>query len=299
MNENFSENNLNVKDVDANNFMSEVIERSKERPVIVDFWAPWCAPCKQLAPILEKAVSLAKDKISLVKINIDENQSIAAQLQIQSIPTVYAFFQGQVADGFQGNVAESEINDFVKKITNLVGPGQEVEELLASLNISLKNNDWDNAKSLASDILKIDNNNKEAFVGLIESHIGLKEFDEAKEIVTSLDENLKNDGMILDVINKIEITEKAFLASSEIEPLRKKLKENPNDLQFNLELAIALFGGGNVMEAYDLLISSIKKDSNWKEQAARKQLLEFFQTAGLNSEEAKIARRKLSSILFS
>ncbi len=299
MNENFSENNLNVKDVDANNFMSEVIERSKERPVIVDFWAPWCAPCKQLAPILEKAVSLAKDKISLVKINIDENQSIAAQLQIQSIPTVYAFFQGQVADGFQGNVAESEITDFVKKITNLVGPGQEVEELLASLNISLKNNDWDNAKSLASDILKIDNNNKEAFVGLIESHIGLKEFDEAKEIVTSLDENLKNDGMILDVINKIEITEKAFLASSEIEPLRKKLKENPNDLQFNLELAIALFGGGNVMEAYDLLISSIKKDSNWKEQAARKQLLEFFQTAGLNSEEAKIARRKLSSILFS
>ena len=156
MDDNITDNPSNIKDVDASNFMAEVIEKSKEKPVIVDFWAPWCAPCKQLAPVLEKAVSNVNDKISLTKINIDENQSIAGQLQIQSIPTVYAFYQGQVADGFQGNLPESEVNEFVKKVINLAGPGQEVEELIVSLNNSLEQMDWDNAKSFANEVLKID-----------------------------------------------------------------------------------------------------------------------------------------------
>ena len=298
MDENITENSSNIKDVDASNFMDEVIQKSQEKPVIVDFWAPWCGPCKQLAPVLEKAVSIAKDKISLVKINIDENQSIAGQLQIQSIPTVYAFYQGQVADGFQGNVSESEINNFVKKVLSLTGPGQEVEELLVSLKNSLDQMDWNSAKGIANEVIKIDSNNINALSGLIEADLGLKRFDEAKKIANSLQEDIKKDKTILEVINKIEISEKAFLASSEIEPLKQKLKENPDDLQLSLELAIALFGGGNIMEAYELLLESIEKDSEWNEQAARKQLLAFFQTAGLNSEEAKIARRKLSSILF-
>ncbi len=299
MDENFAENSSIVKNVDASNFMLEVIEGSKEKPVIVDFWAPWCSPCKQLAPILEKAVLNEKDKIALVKINIDENQSIAGQLQIQSIPTVYAFYQGQVADGFQGNLPESEVNEFVKKVLNLAGPGQEVEELILSLNNSLDQMDWDSAKSLANEVLKIDNLNAKALSGLIEAELGFKRFDEAKEIVNSLDEDLKKDKNLKEVIEKIEVSEKAFLASSEIEPLKQKLQDNPNDLQVSLELAIALFGGGNIMEAYELLLSSIEKDPEWNEQAARKQLLSFFQTDGLNSEQSKIARRKLSSILFS
>jgi putative thioredoxin len=297
--DNITDNPSNIKDVDASNFMAEVIEKSKEKPVIVDFWAPWCAPCKQLAPVLEKAVSNVNDKISLTKINIDENQSIAGQLQIQSIPTVYAFYQGQVADGFQGNLPESEVNEFVKKVISLAGPGQEVEELIVSLNNSLEQMDWDNAKSFANEVLKIDNVNKNALAGLIEAEIGSKRFDKAKEIVNSLNDDLKNDKILLAAIDKIEISEKAFLASSEIEPLKQKLKDNPNDLKLSLDLAVALFGGGNIMEAYEILLSSIEKDSEWNEQAARKQLLAFFQTDGLNSEHSKIARRKLSSILFS
>ena len=134
--------------------------------------------------------------------------------------------------------------------------------------------------------------------GLIESFLGLKKFDEANEVVNSLDEDTKKDKMILESINKIEITKKAFLASSEIEPLKQKLKENPDDHQLNLDLAIALFGGGNIEEAYNILLSSIEKNPEWNEQAARKQLLEFFHTSGLNTDEAKTARRKLSSILF-
>ena len=299
MDDNITDNPSNIKDVDASNFMAEVIEKSKEKPVIVDFWAPWCAPCKQLAPVLEKAVSNVNDKISLTKINIDENQSIAGQLQIQSIPTVYAFYQGQVADGFQGNLPESEVNEFVKKVISLAGPGQEVEELIVSLNNSLNQMDWDNAKSFANEVLKIDNVNKNALAGLIEAEIGSKRFDKAKEIVNSLNDDLKNDKILLTAIDKIEISEKAFLASSEIEPLKKKLKDNPNDLKLSLDLAVALFGGGNIMEAYEILLSSIEKDPEWNEQAARKQLLAFFQTDGLNSEHSKIARRKLSSILFS
>ena len=299
MDDNITDNPSNIKDVDASNFMAEVIEKSKEKPVIVDFWAPWCAPCKQLAPVLEKAVSNVNDKISLTKINIDENQSIAGQLQIQSIPTVYAFYQGQVADGFQGNLPESEVNEFVKKVISLAGPGQEVEELIVSLNNSLDQMDWDNAKSFANEVLKIDNVNKNALAGLIEAEIGSKRFDKAKEIVNSLNDDLKNDKILLAAIDKIEISEKAFLASSEIEPLKQKLKDNPNDLKLSLDLAVALFGGGNIKEAYELLLSSIEKDPDWNEQAARKQLLAFFQTDGLNSDHSKIARRKLSSILFS
>ena len=299
MDDNITDNPSNIKDVDASNFMAEVIEKSKEKPVIVDFWAPWCAPCKQLAPVLEKAVSNVNDKISLTKINIDENQSIAGQLQIQSIPTVYAFYQGQVADGFQGNLPESEVNAFVKKVLSLAGPGQEVEELMDSLNNSLDQMDWDAAKNFANEVLKIDNLNKNALVGLIEAELGAKRFDKAKEIVNSLEEDLKNDKILSTVIEKIEISEKSFLASSEIEPLKQKLKDNPNDLKLSLDLAVALFGGGNIKEAYELLLSSIEKDPDWNEQAARKQLLAFFQTDGLNSDHSKIARRKLSSILFS
>ena len=210
MDDNITDNPSNIKDVDASNFMAEVIEKSKEKPVIVDFWAPWCAPCKQLAPVLEKAVSNVNDKISLTKINIDENQSIAGQLQIQSIPTVYAFYQGQVADGFQGNLPESEVNEFVKKVISLAGPGQEVEELIVSLNNSLEQMDWDNAKSFANEVLKIDNVNKNALAGLIEAEIGSKRFDKAKEIVNSLNDDLKNDKILLAAIDKMKFRKKPF-----------------------------------------------------------------------------------------
>ena len=290
--------NSNIKEVSTETFMQEVIEASKEKPILVDFWAPWCSPCKQLGPILENAVSKTNGKLLLVKVNIDENQAIAGQLQIQSIPTVYAFYQGQPVDGFQGNLPESQINEFIDKIIKLSGPGKEIEEYLKILNESISKEQWDNVIEISSGILKSDLENVEANVGLLKSYLGLKQFDKAKELTKSFSEKLKNNKIIKDSIELIDVSEKSFKASSQLDLLKEKLNKNPNDLQVNLDLSTALFGSGEILESYELLLSSIKNDPNWNDQAARKQLLQFIQTDGINSEEAKQARRKLSSILF-
>ena len=146
-----------IIDINTDNFMSDVIEASKEKPIIVDFWAPWCEPCKQLTPLLESAILKYKDKLVLAKVNIDENQDIAAQLKIQSIPTVYIFFEGKVVDGFQGAQSNSEILEFIKKAANLIGPGEEVESLITMIKISLEKRQWDEGMDLAQKLLEIDN----------------------------------------------------------------------------------------------------------------------------------------------
>ena len=290
--------NSDFKEVSTETFMEEVIEKSKEKPILVDFWAPWCSPCKQLGPILENAVSKTNGKLSLVKVNIDDNQAIAAQLQIQSVPTVYAFYQGQPADGFQGNLPESQINEFIDKVLKLSGPGKEIEEYLKILNESISSKEWDNVLQISPEILKSDSENIEANVGLIKAFVGLNQFDKAKELTNTFSEKLKNNKSIKEAVDLIEVSEKSFDASSQLGLLEEKLKKNPDDLQINLDLSAALFGSGKISESYDLLLASIKIDPNWNSQAARKQLLQFIQTAGINSEEAKLARRKLSSILF-
>ncbi len=297
-NENEIISNSNFKEVSTETFMEEVIEKSKEKPILVDFWAPWCSPCKQLGPILENAVSKTNGKLSLVKVNIDENQAIASQLQIQSIPTVYAFYQGQPADGFQGNLPESQINEFIDKIVNLSGPAKEIEEYLKALNESISTKDWDNVLEISMEILKSEVENIDANLGLIKAYVGLKQFDKAKELTNKFSEKLKNNKDIKDSIDLIDISEKSFDASSQLGLLKEKSNKNPDDLQVNLDLSAALFGSGKISESYELLLTSIKIDPNWNDQAARKQLLQFIQTAGINSEEAKLARRKLSSILF-
>ena len=291
--------NQETKSVSSENFVKEVVEASNQKPIIVDFWAPWCSPCKQLAPILENAVSETNGKVSLVKVNIDENQSIAGQLQIQSIPTVYVFYQGQVVDGFQGNIKESEIKSFINKTMSLLGPGKEVEELLLILNTCVENNDWEKTLEISREILKSDNKNPEAHTCLIKAYVGLKKFSEAKEFVSSIPKELLSENKIQEAIQSIEISKKSFLAAGQLESLKEKVSKSPNDLQLKLDLSIALFGNSQIEESFNLLLSSIKIDPNWNEQAARKQLLEFFQTFGLNSEEVKVARRQLSAILFS
>ena len=291
--------NQETKSVSSENFVKEVVEASNQKPIIVDFWAPWCSPCKQLAPILENAVAETNGKVSLVKVNIDENQSIAGQLQIQSIPTVYVFYQGQVVDGFQGNIKESEIKSFIDKTMNLLGPGKEVEELLLILNTCVENNDWEKTLEISREILKSDNKNPEAHTCLIKAYVGLKKFGEAKEFVSLIPKELLSENKIQEAIQSIEISKKSFLAAGQLESLKEKVSKSPNDLQLKLDLSIALFGNSQIEESFNLLLSSIKIDPNWNEQAARKQLLEFFQTFGLNSEEVKVARRQLSAILFS
>ena len=183
----------NIIEVSQQNFVELVIKGSDKIPVVVDFWAPWCSPCKQLTPILEKTATSLQDKLILAKINIDENQSIAAQMQIQSIPMVYAFYNGQVVDGFQGNIAESEVIDFFKKVVKLSGPSPEISEYLEELNVSILNSIWDEALKFANLVLDIDQNNVDACYGKVRSLVELQKFKEAKEFMSVLSEEILNE----------------------------------------------------------------------------------------------------------
>ena len=288
-----------IKDVNVDNFMQDVIEASNEKPIVVDFWAPWCEPCKQLTPLLEAAVLENKDKLILAKIDIEKNQEIAAQLKIQSIPTVYAFFEGKVVDGFQGIQSKSELLKFIQKLINLVGPGEDIEALQNLIKSGLEKREWNEVMEYAQNILTIDQENKIAFGALMRSMIGLNQFEDVREMNEALSTTIKESKPVIDAYSLLEISEKAFEATKNIQTFQAKLNENPNDLDVMLEMAVALYGKGSISESFDLLLRSIEKDSQWREQAARKQLLEFFNTTGFEAEETILARRKLASLLFS
>ena len=287
-----------IIEVTSKNFVEQVIKASENLPVIVDFWAPWCSPCKQLTPIIEKAVNAHSDKVILAKINIEENQSIASQMQIQSIPMVYAFFNGQVVDGFQGNIPESEVNKFVKKISELTGPNPEIKENLDKLEIFIENSNWEEALGEANSILDIDPNNLDACYGKLVSLIEINKFDDAKEFMSTLPNEIMNEKKINELSSKLEITEKSFEASKNLSDLKKSLEDSPNDIQAHIDLSNALFGVGEISNCYSTLINAIKIDPEWNNQEARKKLLSFINSHDLASEEARKARRQLSSILF-
>ena len=288
-----------IKDVNVDNFMQDVIEASNEKPIVVDFWAPWCEPCKQLTPLLEAAVLENKDKLILAKIDIEKNQEIAAQLKIQSIPTVYAFFEGKVVDGFQGIQSKSEIQKFIQKLISLVGPGEDIEALQDLIKSGLEKREWNEVMEYAQNILTIDQENKIAFGALMRSMIGLNQFEDVREMNEALSTTIKESKPVIDAYSLLETSEKAFEATKNIQIFQTRLNENPNDLDVMLEMAVALYGKGSISESFDLLLRSIEKDSQWSEQAARKQLLEFFNTTGFEAEETILARRKLASLLFS
>jgi len=289
----------NIIDVNADTFMTEVIEASKEKPIIVDFWAPWCEPCKQLTPILENAVKDQREKITLAKIDIDQNQDIAAQLRIQSIPTVYTFFEGKVADGFQGVKSNSEILEFVKKSASLSGPSEEVEALLLSSQQKIEERNWAAASEISQKILQIDPENQIGFGTFIRSMIGLNKFNEVKEIIDALAVEIRNSKPVLDALSTLDASEKAFKARENIQALKEHLKKDPENLDYLLDMSIALFGNNEIEASFEMLLKSIKINREWKDQAARKQLLEFFKSAGFEAEETINARRKLATLLFS
>ena len=289
----------NVINVNEDTFMNDVVEVSKTLPVIVDFWAPWCEPCKTLTPLLEATVKTYGQKLILAKINIDQNPNIAAQLKIQSIPTIYTFFEGKVVDGFQGAKSKSEIIEFVKKSLSLLGPGQEVEDLILSAKEFIELRDWNNSFEFSQKILEKDPENHNGFGILIRSMIGLNKFSETKELIDNLSLEINNSKPVKEAVSLLEISEKAFEAKGSIDDLEKKLKQEPDNLDYLLQMAIALFGIGKIEDSFEMLLKSIKIDKDWNEQAARKQLLEFFSSAGIEAKETISARKKLASLLFS
>ena len=285
-------------DVNAANIMSEVIEASSEQAVIVQFWAPWCGPCKQLAPVLEKVCAKYKN-VKLTKINIDENQEVAAQMRVQSVPTVFGFVNGQPADGFAGAQPESVVNQFVEKLSKLA-PGQpDISALLDEGTAALSKNETNIAMEAFQKALSVFPESEEAIAGFIRCLIAQGENDEAAAVIEQLDDDMQKKPIIQDVLAALAVAKKgADVALDPIE-LEGKVRLNPKDLQARQDLAIALFASGRQTDAMSQLLESIKIDPSWNENKAQTQLLEFFTALGHTHPDVIKLRRKLSSYLFS
>ncbi len=285
----------NILDIKENDFIKEVIEKSKTIPVIVDFWAPWCGPCKQLTPILEKLVNQKNGKVILVKINVDENQGIAGQLNIQSIPTVYGFVEGKPIDAFQGVQPESKIDAMINKLIEAT-PGNEVPKLLEEANNLLKEKKIDESLSLFEKLVSLDPGNPKVIGGLLRCLIQLKKYDDAREMLDSLDENIIKD----EEINKItKILNNLDNEDSEVlEELKSLLEKNPKNHEKRYELAIKYLSSNETAMGFDELLYIYENDPKWNEDAAKKKLLEYFDLLGLNDSNVLHARRKLSSLMF-
>ena len=291
-------NSTEIVNVNAENIMQEVIEASSEKAVIVQFWAPWCGPCKQLAPVLEKVCAKFKN-IKLTKINIDENQEIAAQLRVQSVPTVFGFINGQPADGFAGAQPESAVTQFVEKLSE-AAPGQaDISGLLQSGTVALSENEPEKAMQAFQQALSLSPESPEAIAGFIRCLIALGEHEEAKAVLDQLDEDMQKKPIIKDVLAALSVAKKGAEVDSDKSDLEKRVQSNPEDLQARQDLAIALFASGQQTEAMLQLLESIKIDPSWNENMAQSQLLEFFTALGHTHPDVTKARRKLSSYLFS
>ena len=291
-----------IKDATLATFAADVLDASMDVPVIVDFWAPWCGPCKQLGPLLERLVTEQKGAVRLVKVNIDENPEIAQQLRIQSIPTVYAFKNGQPVDGFMGAIPESQLKQFVQ---GLLGPGAAgaeaeaaVDEALTLAEQALTKRDVSTAAQIFGHVLQEEPGHPKAVAGLARCYLQSGDIERAKQTLGLVRPDGANEESIRAVQAELVLKEKGAQLG-ELQPLRAKVDSNPGDLQARFDLALALDAKSARDEAIDQLLEIVRRDRKWNEDAARKQLVTLFDAMGPADPRTIAARRRLSSILFS
>ncbi|WP_373083796.1 thioredoxin [Sneathiella sp.] len=285
-----------VKDGTSETFMQDVIDASQEKLILVDLWAPWCGPCKQLTPMIEKVVNDAKGAVELVKIDIDKNPQIAQSLQVQSIPAVFAFKDGRPVDGFMGALPESKIKEFVEKHAGPIGPSP-IEAAYATGSEALDKGDTEAALTAFAELLELEPGHVDATAQLARVYVKLGELDAAKSLMSSMPENPVKSTAVSAALAAISLAENAANAG-DIEPLQQKVDENPDDLGARLELAQALVGRGNNEAGGAELLEIIRRDRDWNEAAGRHELLKLFEVMGPADPLTKSFRRQLSSILF-
>ena len=286
-------------DVTMDNFMAEVIEGSKATPTIVQFWAPWCGPCKQLGPLLEKVVGASGGKVRMVRVNIDDNQQIAQQMRVQSVPTVYGFIDGQPVDGFAGAQPESSVKQFVEKLSSMGGAGADIASTLEAAEAALSSGDHGTAMMHFQEVMGAEPESVAALAGIVRCLSASGDNGGAREVIDQLNDEYRQDPAMQSAIAAVELAEKASESAGELDAAKAAVEADPNDLAARQEYALALYAIGANADAMAQLLESIRIERGWNDDAARLQLLEFFATLGAANPDVIAARRKLSTLLFS